>query len=139
MAKKAELKTKVAEVSVDDFLASIESEQQRADSREIAKMMSQATKCEPRMWGTGIIGFGDIHLKYDSGRELDWFIIGFSPRKANISLYVLCGLNSERELLKKLGKHTTGKGCLYIKTLADVDAKVLQQLIEGSVKQGTTE
>jgi hypothetical protein len=96
--------------------------------------MNKATKAEPKMWGTSIIGFGNIHLKYESGRELDWFPIGFSPRKQSITLYLMGGLE-QRELLDKLGKHSTGKGCLYIKKLEDVDTKVLNKLITTSVKK----
>ena len=130
MAKKAELKTKKNEASVDDFIESVQDEQVRADCLEIAKMMEQATKSKAKMWGSSIIGFGEQHLIYESGRELDWMKIGFSPRKQNITLYI--SLNES--LLKKLGKHTTGKGCLYIKKLADVDKKVLKELITASAK-----
>lgn len=131
MAKKAELKTKKNEASVEDFIESVQNEQVRADCYEIAKMMEQAVKAKPRMWGSSIIGFGEQHLIYESGRELDWMKIGFSPRKQNITLYIPLDEN----LLKKLGKFTTGKGCLYIKKLADVDKKVLRELIASSTKQ----
>lgn len=130
MAKTAELKTKKNEANVDDFINGIADEQTRADCFEIAKMMKQATKAEPKMWGSSIIGFGEQHLKYASGRELDWMLIGFSPRKQNITLYI----SLDEGLLKKLGKCTTGKGCLYIKKLADVDKKVLKEIISKSVK-----
>ena len=130
MAKSAELKTKKNEASVESFINTVTDEQTRADCLEIAKMMKQATKAEPKMWGASIIGFGEQHLKYASGRELDWMRIGFSPRKQNITLYVT--LNEG--LLKKLGKFSTGKGCLYIKKLADVDKKVLKELISASVR-----
>ena len=129
MAKKAELKTKKNEASVENFIETVQDEQVRADCLEIAKMMEQATKAKGKMWGSGIVGFGEQHLVYESGRELDWMKIGFSPRKQNITLYV----HLEEGLLKKLGKFTTGKGCLYIKKLADVDKKVLKELIVASV------
>lgn len=130
----AELKTKVNDASVSTFLNNIEDEEKRADSFEILKIMKQVTRKEPKMWGASIIGFGDIHYKYESGREGDWFITGFSPRKQNLTLYVMGSYNPHAELLKKLGKHKTGVGCLYIKKLKDVDAKVLKELIEKSVK-----
>ena len=121
----AEMKTKQTEASVED-------NQKREDCFEIAKMMKQVTKKEPKMWGPSIIGFGSYHYKYESGREGDSLQIGFSPRKQNITLYILLGANHENPLLQKLGKHSTGKGCLYIKRLADVDKKVLQELIKES-------
>lgn len=127
----AELKTKKNDASVEGFLNTVKDEQTRADCFAIAKMMEQATKAKPKMWGSSIIGFGEQHLKYASGRELDWMVIGFSPRKQNITLYV----HLEESLLKKLGKFTTGKGCLYIKKLEDVDKKVLKELITASVKK----
>ena len=126
----AELKTKLNDASVTDFLNKIENEEKREDSFEILKLMQQVTGQEPKMWGSSIIGFGNVHLKYESGRELDWFITGFSPRKQNLSLY---GLPHTDEL-KKLGKYKTGGGCLYINKLKDVDTKVLKELIKQSVK-----
>ena len=131
----AELKTKLNDASVEDFLNKVEDEQKRKDSFEIIKMMQQATQEEPKMWGPAIIGFGSYHYKYESGREGDMPIIGFSPRKQNLTLYVGLGGDSENPLLKKLGKHTTGKVCLYIKKLADVDRTVLQKLINESAKK----
>jgi hypothetical protein len=98
-------------------------------------MMKNASKEEPKMWGSSIIGFGEYHYRYESGREGDTMKIGFSPRKQNITLYILLGADPETPLLKKLGKHTTGKGCLYIKKLADVDKKVLQELINESANR----
>jgi hypothetical protein len=130
----AELKTKKTEASVAAFLKTIKDAETRKDCGEIVKMMKQATKAEPKMWGTSIIGFGSRRLKYESGRELDWMLIGFSPRKANITLYITGGLERQSALLKKLGKYTTGKGCLYIKRLADVDTKVLKDLVNESVR-----
>ncbi len=132
----AEIQTKVNDASVEDFLNKVENEQKRKDSFEIIKMMRQATKEEPKMWGPAIIGFGSYHYKYESGREGDMPIIGFSPRKQNLTLYVGMGDDdSENPLLKKLGKHTTSKVCLYIKKLADVDRTVLQKLINESAKK----
>src|SRR5437867_1236887 len=125
---KAELKTKKNEASVEDFLNTIKDEQQRKDSFTILQMMKKATGDEPRMWGSAIIGFGNVQLKYESGRELDWFKMGFSPRKQNLTLYGVNG-KGQAELLKKLGKHKTGKGCLYINKLTDVDTAVLKKII----------
>jgi hypothetical protein len=130
----AELKTKKTEASVEDFLNNLPSELTRKDCFEIVKMMKQATTEEPKMWGSSIIGFGSIHLKYVSGRELDWMMIGFSPRKQNLTLYIPGSLDTYADLLEKLGKHKTGAGCLYIKQLKDVDTKVLEELIQRSVK-----
>lgn len=129
----AELKTKLNDASVTDFLNDIEDEGKRADSFEILKMMQQVSKREPKMWGSSIVGFGNIHLKYESGRELDWFVIGFSPRKHDLTLYGL-GNWMEADLLKKLGKHKTGKGCLHIKQLEDVDVKALKELLKQAIK-----
>ena len=126
----ADLKTEVNDASVDKFLKSFP-EDRREDCYTILEIMKKATKAEPKMWGTSIVGFGDYHYKYASGRENDWFITGFSPRVQNLTLYTLGGFDSE--LLKKLGKYKTGKGCLYIKKLEDVDIKVLNDLIAKSV------
>lgn len=130
----AELKTKKNDASVEDFLNTIKDEQIRTDCFEISKLMSQVTKAEPKMWGSSIIGFGQYHYKYASGRENDWMLVGFSPRKQNITLYIMAGFDRYDELLAKLGKFTTGKSCLYIKKLADVDKKVLKKLVTESVK-----
>ena len=130
----AELKTKATNASVTDFLNSVADEQKRKDCFEIVKIMKQATKSDPKMWGPSIVGFGDYHYVYESGRENDWFLAGFSPRKQNLTLYLMSGFDRYNDLLKKLGKHSTGKGCLYIKKLADVDTKVLKELVEESVK-----
>jgi len=130
----AELKTKVNKASVSEFLNSIEDDAVRKDCKEIAKIMKEVTKEKPKMWGTSIVGYGSYHYKYASGREGDWFVTGFSPRKQTITLYIMSGFDRYNELLKKLGKHATGKSCLYIKRLADVDKKVLKELIKESVK-----
>ena len=130
-----ELKTKLNDASVDKFIKSVKDEQTPADCFLIMEIMKKVTKAEPKMWGTSIIGFGNYHYKYESGREGDWFITGFSPRKQNLTLYTVGGFNGQPELMEKLGKHSTGKGCLYIKKLADVDTKVLKELVTRSVRQ----
>jgi hypothetical protein len=135
MAKSAELKTKVNNASVEGFLNSVKDEQTREDCFEILKIMKQVTKEEPKMWGTSIIGFGSYHYKGASGREGDWMLTGFSPRKQNLTLYLMHGFDEQKDLLKKLGKHKTSMGCLYIKKLDDVDKKVLKELVAGSVKR----
>jgi hypothetical protein len=129
----AELKTQVTRASVEKFLERIKDEKKRQDCYQILKLMKKATKAEPKMWGTRIIGFGDLHYVYDSGREGDWFLAGFSPRAQNLTLYTMGGFESD--VLKRLGKHKTGKGCLYINKLEDVDIKVLDELITKSVKK----
>ncbi len=131
---KAELKTKKTEASVDDFLNSIADEKVRDDSKKISQMMQKATGAPPKMWGASIIGFGERFLKYETGRELDWMEIGFSPRKQSITLYLTSGIGWHQKLLDKLGKHKTGKGCLYIKKLSDVDENVLEQIINKSLE-----
>ena len=133
----AELKTKVNDASVTAFLNKIEDEEKRKDSFEILKIMTQVTKEEPKMWGSSIVGFGSYHYKGASGREGDWLLTGFSPRKQNLTLYLMGGFNTHTDLLKKLGKHKTSVGCLYIKKLEDVDVKVLKELIKKSVKAAT--
>ena len=129
-----ELKTKVNDASVTKFLNSIEDESTRKDCLEIMKLMKQVTKEEPRMWGASIVGFGSYHYKGASGREGDWMLTGFSPRKQNLTLYIIAGFDKHANLLKKLGKHSTSKGCLYIKKLADVDMKLLKELVSDSVQ-----
>jgi hypothetical protein len=131
----AELKTKVNKASVEKFITGIKDEQKRKDARQILEMMKKATKADPKMWGASIVGFGEYHYKYGSGREGDWFAAGFSPRKQNLTLYIMGGFDEYDSLLQKLGKHSTGKSCLYIKRLDDVDRKVLQEIITKSVKQ----
>ncbi len=130
---KAELKTKQTDNSVDKFFKEIKDPKAKGDCMKISEMMSKATKSEPKMWGAAIVGFGDVHLKYESARELDWFQMGFSPRKANITLYGL-GIVNSPDLLKKLGKHKTGKGCVYINSLEDIDVVVLKKMIDTSAK-----
>ena len=138
MAKKsklADLKTKPTIASVEDFLNSIPDEQKRKDSFAILEMMKHASGEVPRMWGSAIIGFGDKRYKSSAtGREVDWFKIGFSPRKANLSLYIKVGIAAQAAALEKLGKHKTGAGCLYISKLEDVDLNVLKKMIETAFK-----
>lgn len=129
----AELKTKLNDASVDDFLNGIEDEQKRKDCYAVLKLMKQVTKAEPKMWGSSIVGFGAYHYTYASGQEADWPLTGFSPRKQNLTLYIASGFEQYDDLLTKLGKHSTGKSCLYIKRLADVDAAVLKELVTQSV------
>jgi len=135
-SKPVEIKTKQNAASVEGFINSVENEQKRKDSFAILEMMKKATGEEPKMWGTSLIGFGSRKYKSTAtGREVDWLIIGFSPRKANISLYLSMNINEYSETLEKLGKHKTGVGCLYINKLQDIDVKVLEGLIEESLKQ----
>lgn len=134
--KRAELKTKETDASVTDFINSVPDEQKRKDSFAIIEMMKKATGDEPKMWGSAIIGFGNTTYKSPAtGREIDWMKIGFSPRKANLSLYIGIGSEEHAESLKKLGKHKTGKGCLYINKLEDIDVKVLEKMIKASAKK----
>jgi hypothetical protein len=131
----AEVKTKQNAASVTDFINTVKEEQKRKDSLTILEMMKKATGEEPKMWGASLIGFGFETVKSPtSGREVDWFRIGFSPRKANFSIYLM-NLKIHEESLKKLGKHKTGSGCLYINKLEDVDQKVLQQMIKDTVNR----
>ena len=136
MGKLAEIKTKQTDASVNSFIDSIPDEQKRKDSYTILKMMEKATKEKPKMWGSSIIGFGNVRYKSPAtGREVDWLKIGFSPRKANLSLYLTTDVKKYAEDLKKIGKHKTGKGCLYINKLEDIDIKVLEKMIAATVKK----
>ncbi|HKK79058.1 MAG TPA: DUF1801 domain-containing protein [Phaeodactylibacter sp.] len=130
----SKLKTQPNAREVAHFLEQVEDEQQRADSSTILQMMETATGEKAKMWGKSIVGFGQYHYKYDSGREGDWFITGFAPRKRQLSLYIMSGFDQYEALLQKLGKHKTGKSCLYIKRLDDIDKSVLRTLIEQSVQ-----
>jgi hypothetical protein len=127
-------KTQKTDNSVDAFVNQVADPQKRADTQTVIALMQKATKQPPKLWGTAIIGFGDAHYVYDTGREGDWFWIGLSPRAANLTLYAIGGWPRYEALLAKLGKHSLGKGCLYIKRLSDVDPKVLKQLIEAAAK-----
>lgn len=131
----AELKTKVNNASVTKFLTSIPDEAQRADAQVIFEMMKKATQAEPKMWGASIVGFGTYHYVGASGREGDWYVAGFSPRKGNLTLYMMGGWATEKDLLAKLGKHSLGMGCLYIRRLDDVSLPVLKKLIDKGLKR----
>ena len=130
----AELKTKKSRASVADFLNSIEDRQKRVDCKAIAKMMRAVTGKNAKMWGTSIVGFGTYDYKYASGHEGSSFLCGFSPRARNVTIYVMSGFSQHASLMAKLGRHSTGKSCLYIKNLDDINPKVLQSLTERSVK-----
>ena len=134
MAKQVELKTKVNDASVAGFLNSVADESKREDSFEILRLMEEVTKEPPKMWGASIVGFGSYHYKGAGGREGDWMLTGFSPRKQNLTLYLMGGFDKYGDLLQKLGKYKTSVGCLYIKKLEDVDKTVLKELIAENVK-----
>jgi len=129
----ADNKTKPTKQSVAAFIDAVTDENRRADAKALVKLMRRATGETPKMWGPSIIGFGSYHYRYETGREGDMPLAGFSPRKAATVLYVMSGLGDSEALLAKLGKHTIGKACLYIKKLADVDQKVLEALVVKSV------
>jgi hypothetical protein len=131
----AEAKTKPTDQSVASFIKKIPDPQTREDCFAIAKLMKEATRSEPRMWGSSIVGFGTRRIQYAGGREGDWPLIAFSPRKQNLTLYVMSGSGSHTELLKKLGKHKVAGSCLHIKRLSDIDLPTLKKLIRESVKQ----
>ena len=130
----AEMKTTETEASVDKFLESVSDPQRREDCERVRALMREATGGDGKMWGDSIVGFGSYHYRYESGREGDWFLTGFSPRKSNLTLYIMAGFDRYDELLARLGKHSTGKSCLYVKRLADVDKSVLRELITASVR-----
>jgi hypothetical protein len=131
MGKLVEIKTKATEASVSEFVSKIAEDQKRKDSELILQMMEKATGEKPKIWGNSMIGFGQVRYKSPAtGREVDWFKIGFSPRKANLSLHLVINMQKHAGLLEKLGKHKTGVGCLYINKLADVDIKILEKLIK---------
>jgi len=136
MGKLAQIKTKPTEVSVESFIETLKDEQQKKDSQALVKIMEKATGEKPKMWGSSMIGFGDVRYKSPtSGREVDWMKIGFSPRKSNLSLHLTIDIKKYQEHLQKLGKHKTGMGCLYINKLEDVDLKVLEKLINVAAKR----
>lgn len=136
MGKLAEIKTKQTSASVDSFIDSIPDEQKRKDTQAILKMMENATKEKPKMWGGSMIGFGNVRYKSPAtGREVDWFKIGFSPRKGNLSLHLNLDIKQHADTLTKLGKHKTGVGCLYINRLEDVDIKVLEKMITAAANR----
>ena len=131
----AELKTKPSEASVTEFLNRIPDEERRSDCFAVAKIMEEVTGYKPKMWGPSIVGFGSYHYKYASGREGDWMVTGFSPRKKDLTLYLMMGLQHHDELLQQLGKHSAAKSCLYIKRLSDIHLPTLKKLIKKSVTQ----
>lgn len=131
----SEIKTKSNDASVEDFINSVDDETKRQDSFALLKMFSKVTGEEPKMWGSAIVGFGQYHYKSErSSQEADWMLTGFSPRKQNLTLYVLNGFEDYTDLLKALGKHKSSKSCLYISKLADVDQSVLEDIIKKSYK-----
>ena len=137
MPKKVEIQTKENDASVEEFLNSVADEQRRADAFRVLEIFKKETGEEPRMWGPAIIGFGNRKVYRSNGDELDWLVIGFSPRKSNLTLYVGMGGQDDSsskygELLARLGKHTTGKGCLYINKLSNIDESVLTELVAAS-------
>lgn len=134
--KLAEIKTKENSASVEDFINSVPDEQKRKDSYVLLEIMQKATGEKPKMWGASLIGFGNVRYKSPAtGREVDWLRIGFSPRKANLSLYLTMNVKEHAEALEKLGKHKTGVGCLYINKLEDIDIKVLKKMIDVALKR----
>ena len=128
----AELKTQKNDASVQEFLNAVPNERKREDSFAVLKLMQEVTGEEPVMWGPSIIGFGNYHYKYASGREGDWFLVGFSPRKQNLTLYIMAGFDNYDSLMSDLGIYKTGKSCLYVKRLEDIDCSVLEQLLTAS-------
>ena len=127
-----ELKTRPTDASVEEFLAAVEHPQRRVDGFELLRLMKEVTQEEPVMWGTSIIGLGNYHYKYASGREADWLKVGFSPRKRSLSVYLVLDMDEISDLREELGKHRVGKGCLYINKLSDVDIEVLKKIIKRS-------
>lgn len=129
----AELKTKRNDASVEAFLNGIADERKRQDAFAVLHLMGEVTGEAPTMWGESIVGFGSYHYKYASGREADWMLTGFSPRKQNLTVYIMAGFAQYDALLARLGKHSTGSSCLYIKKLQDIDLAVLRELVSQSV------
>ena len=134
----AENKTKPTDASVEDFLASVENDRRRDDARVVCRMMEEVTGQKPRMWGETMVGFGTYHYKYASGREGDWPVAGFAPRKANLVVYIMCGFKAHDALMNRLGKHKTGSSCLYINKLDDIDMEVLRELVRQSIEHVST-
>lgn len=129
----SELKTKVNEASVDDFINLVDDAVKKQDSYDLLEMFSRLTGEQPKMWGTSIIGYGQYHYRSErSSQEGDWMLTGFSPRKQNLTLYIMHGFENYTDLLDKLGKHKTSKGCLYVRKLSDVDRSVLEEIISRS-------
>lgn len=130
----AELKTKPTKASVVTFLNKATDEARRKDCEAVIEMMKEATGAEPEMWGPSIVGFGRYHYKSKSGREGEWMLMGFSPRKSDLTLYIMPGFHEYQNFMPKLGKYKTGKSCLYLKKLADVDSNVLRRILKQAVK-----
>jgi hypothetical protein len=130
----SELKTQKNDARVEDFLEGVENEQKRDDSKRIVELMHDVTGEDPAMWGESIVGFGEYTYRYASGREGEWMLVGFSPRKQNLTVYIMSGFKEYEDLLRRLGKHKTGKSCLYINKLDDVDIEVLEELVAKSVE-----
>ena len=131
----AENKTKANEASVEGYFAGIADESRRRDCETLARLMARAAEQPPKMWGTSIVGFGSYHYQYESGREGDSCLVGFSPRKGDITIYLAGSFPGRDAGLARLGKHKTGKACLYVRRLSDVDLKVLEQLVLGSIAE----
>jgi hypothetical protein len=129
----AQNKTQATTLKVSEFLASIEDVRKRSDCRELMKLMREVTGNRAKMWGSSIVGFGKYHYKYESGREGDFFLTGFAPRKQALTLYIVSGFTAHPDLMEKLGKFKTGKSCLYVKSLDDIDRSVLAELVQESV------
>ena len=135
----AEPKTRPTDADVGAFLESVPDERRRDDARTVCRLLQEVTGEEPVLWGTNIVGFGSVRLRYASGRELDWPVTGFSPRKAATTVYLMDGFEERRDLLARLGPHSTGRSCLYLKRLSDVDLDVLRELVADSVRHVTAE
>lgn len=135
----SDLKTKPTEQNVQAFVESIEDEARRRDCIALVQLMHEVTGEPPKMWGESIVGFGSYRYKYESGREGDWFPVGFSPRKKNLTLYFMSGFEQDRALMSKLGKHKTGKACIYINRLADINLGVLRELVKQAVSISKSE
>lgn len=129
----SELKTRPTDASVEAFIDAVDHPRRRDDARTLLELMQRVTGEEPVMWGPSIVGYGSYHYRYASGQEADWPVVGFSPRKQNLSIYIMTGFAESEELLSRLGKHKTGKSCLYVTKLADVDLDVLETLVRASV------
>jgi hypothetical protein len=136
MGKLVQIKTQQTSANVEDYINNLPEEQQRKDSFVLLEIMKKISGEEPKMWGASMIGFGSkIYKSPKTGREVEWFLIGFSPRKANLSLHLVFDINKQEDLLKKLGKHKTGAGCLYIDKLENIDIKVLETIISASISK----
>ena len=135
----AEPKTRPTDADVGAFLESVPDERRRDDAKTVCRLMQEVTGEEPVLWGTNIVGFGSVRLRYASGRELDWPVTGFSPRKAATTVYLMDGFEERSDLLARLGPHSTGRSCLYLKRLSDVDLDVLRELVAESVRHVAAE